>query len=110
MNSSLSAYRRAQKRAKRTAEVLSLHAPIHQEGLLLEEMVPGKDPLMRLLEDRLLFHDLAKQVTKQQMELVRLRSEGHSLREIARSQKLPMRQVQALLEEVRAILTKMQYE
>ena len=62
------------------------------------------------LEVKLLLHDLARRVSRQQLDLVRLKSDGYGVREIARRQKTSIKHVQELLEEVRGILMDLCYE
>lgn len=96
--------------SKRDAEILSLDVALYEDDLTLEEKIPAPNPLMRELETKLLFHELAKRISGQQMEMVRLRSDGYGIREIARSQKLPLQRVKELLEEVRVVLLELSHE
>ena len=57
-----------------------------------------------------MLHDLAGKVSKQQMEMVRLKTCGYNLREIARQQKTPMRRVKEALEDVRTVLMEICYQ
>ena len=107
MFQSLTNYYRDQNRQKRTAQVVSIHVSLHEEGLPLEERAAAPDALMQQLEHDLVMHDLANRVSKQQMDMVRLRSSGYGVRDIARSQNLSMRRVKELLEEVRVVLQEM---
>ena len=109
MSSSLSNYYRDQHRQKRTATVVSIHISKHDD-LPLEEAIAGTDELMQQLETRLLLHDLASRVSKQQMDMVRLRNSGYSDRDIAQKQNISMSQVKKLLNEVRLVLKAMCYE
>ena len=110
MSCSLSNYYRDQHRQKRTATVVSIHISKHDDGLSLEETITGTDGLMQQLETRLLLHDLAGRVSKQQMDMVRLRNSGYSDRDIAQRQNISMSQVKKLLNEVRLVLKDMCYE
>ena len=65
---------------------------------------------MRQLETRLLLHDLAGLVSRQQMDMVRLRGRGYSDRDIARKHNVSMDQVRKLLNEVRLTLKALCYE
>ena len=109
MRCNFSNYRRAQARQKRNAEVLSIHISLGPDSYPLEETIAGQDELMQQLETRLL-HELAGKVTRQQMDMVRLKTCGYNLREIARCQKTPMKRVKELLEEVYTVLTGLCYE
>ena len=102
-------YYRSQKTPKHNADVISLHIKTSEDGLLLEETVASPNPLMRQLEEQLLLHDLAKRVSKQQMNIVHLKSCGYNDRDIARNQNTTMKRVQELLEEVRSVLLEICY-
>lgn len=106
----LSNYYRDQQRQKRTATVISIHVPRYDNGLPLEETIESPDELMRQLETRLLLHDLASRVSRQQMDMVRLRGSGYSDRDIARKHNVSMDQVRKLLNEVRLTLKALCYE
>lgn len=101
---------KAQHRQKRTATVISIHVPRYDDGLPLEETIESPDELMRQLETRLLLHDLAGRVSRQQMDMVRLRGSGYSDRDIARKHNVSMDQVRKLLNEVRLTLKALCYE
>ena len=62
------------------------------------------DPIMQQLEMDLLLHELAGRVSKQQMDIVHLKQGGYGIREIARTQKVPMRRIKELLAEVHDVL------
>lgn len=104
MSRSLSNYYRDQHRQKRTATVISIHISRSDNGLPLEETIGSPDELMQQLETRLLLHDLANQVSRQQMDMVRLRTSGYSDRDIARKHNISRDQVRKLLNEVRSAL------
>ena len=65
---------------------------------------------MEHLEAKLLLHDLAGRISRQQLDMVWLKSNGYGVREIARSHKTSMKQVQKLLEDVRGTLMDLCYE
>lgn len=110
MSRCLSNYNRNQHRQKRTATVISIHVPRYDNGLPLEETIESPDELMQELETRLLLHDLAGRVSRQQMDMVRLRGSGYSDRDIARKHHVSMEQVRKLLNEVRLTLKALCYE
>lgn len=95
---------KAQHRQKRTATVISIHISKSDNGLPLEETIGSPDELMQQLETRLLLHDLANHVSRQQMDMVRLRTSGYSDRDIARKHNISRDQVRKLLSEVRSAL------
>lgn len=101
---------KANRRQKRNAEVVSIHVCLSHDGLPLEHSLPSRNDLMEQLEAKLLLHDLAGQISRQQLDMVYLKSNGYGVREIARSHKTSMKHVQKLLEDVRSILMDLCYE
>ena len=97
-------YFRTQKRRKRNMEILSIHVGLYPDGAPLEDTIPAHDPIMQQLEMDLLLHELAGRVSKQQMDIVHLKQGGYGIREIARTQKVPMRRIKELLAEVHDVL------
>lgn len=104
MEGELRNHNRICKSQKRNAFVVSLHMPVYEDGLPLEETIPAPNLYMRQLEEQLLLHDLAKKVSRQQMNIVRMKSCGYNDRDIARRQDTTIEHVQMLLKEVRHIL------
>ena len=104
MEGELCNHNRICKSQKHNAFVIILHIPTYEDGLSLEETIPAPNPHMRQLEEQLLLHDLAKRVSRQQMNIVRLKSCGYNDRDIARCQNTTMKRVQELLEDVRSVL------
>ena len=104
MTQSLSDYFKEQQCQKRSAETLSIHVGLHKDGLPLEETLSAPDNLMMQLETNLLLHDLAKRVSKQQMDIVRMKSNGYNLQDIANQQNTSIKRIRRLLEEVRTVL------
>ncbi|MCI9071984.1 MAG: sigma-70 family RNA polymerase sigma factor [Lachnospiraceae bacterium] len=109
MSACISDYRRKQRRPKHNADIVSLHIKQNEDSLPLEETIAASNPYMRQLEEQLLLHDLAKRVSRQQMNIVRLKSCGYNDRDIARCQNTTMKRVQELLEEVRSVLLEICY-
>lgn len=97
-------YFRTQERRKRNMEILSIHVGLYPDGAPLEDTIPAHDPIMQQLEMDLLLHELAGRVSKQQMDIVHLKQGGYGIREIARTQKVPMRRIKELLAEVHDVL------
>ena len=97
-------YFRTQERRKRNMEVLSIHVGLYPDGAPLEDTISAHDPIMQQLEMDLLLHELAGRVSKQQMDIVHLKQGGYGIREIARTQKVPMRRIKELLAEVHDVL------
>lgn len=110
MTCSLSNHYKAQSRQKRSAEVISIHTSIYADRLPLEQSIPARDTLMIQLESKLLMHELASHLSKQQMDMVRQKTSGYGVRDIARRHKITIKQVQAILEDVRSILLKLSCE
>lgn len=110
MQGALANYNRSLHRQKRTATIVSIHVSNHNNGLPLEETIESSDELMQQLETRLLLHDLANHVSKQQMDMIRLRTSGYSNRDIARKHNVSNDQVKKLLNEVRVALKALCYE
>lgn len=97
---------KVQSRQKNNAETISLHTEV-DDNLSFEEAVIVSDSIMQQLEVELLLHDLAKRVSKQQMEIVRLKSSGYNLQDIAIRQNTTTKRIRGLLEEVRCVLTEL---
>ena len=110
MTQSLSDYFKEQQRQKRSTETLSIHAGLHRNGLPLEETLSIPDNFMMQLEINLLLHDLAKRVSQQQMDIVRMRSSGYNLQDIANHHNTSIKRIRKLLEEVRGVLMEICYE
>ena len=104
MNGAVSNYYISQKTPKHNALVLSLHTIPYEGCYALEETISAPNPHMRQLEEQLLLHDLAKRVSRQQMNIVHLKSCGYNDRDIARRQDTTIEHVQMLLKEVRRVL------
>lgn len=101
MQQSFSSHHRALSSQKRKGYTISLSSvAFGDEYLLLEEVLSVPDPLMAQLETELLLHDLAKRVSGQQMAVVRMKTAGYGVREIAKTQRTSMKTVKALLDDV----------
>lgn len=104
MSGTLNNYERTKKYQKRNAEIISIHYGLSRGNIPLEDSIPAHDDLMTQLEMKLLLHDLATRLSKQQMDMIHLKSYGYGIRDIARRQNLSLRHAKDLLEEVRIIL------
>lgn len=102
MDDSLIDYYRSQACQKRHANVVSLHS--YDGAYTLEEILSTQDKVMAQLETELLLHDLATLASHHQMSVVRMRSAGYNMREIAKKESIPMKRVRELLEEIRVLL------
>lgn len=106
----MSNHRKTLLRRKRAGEIVSLIGDNGAE-------IPHKrivrsfayDP-MDELKVRLLLHDLASMISKQQMDIVQMRLDGASIRLIAKRQKITMKQVQAHLKTACTALKQLCYE
>lgn len=107
MEDSLIDYYRGQSCQKRQAYVISLHS--YDGPYTLEEVLPAPDKVMAQLETELLLHDLAALASRQQMAVVRMKSAGYNMREIAKKESITMKRVRELLEEIRALLDEVCY-
>ena len=100
-------YFRTQARRKRNAEVISIHRGLYPDGVPLEEVLPGQDSLMQEFEMQQMLHDLASHVSEQQMKIVRMKGYGYGIREISSHEKIPMKRIQELLDEVHAVFLRL---
>ena len=98
MRTDLINHQKALTAGKRNAEVLSIHTDLFINGLPLKYSVLYGHDAMAELEAKLVLHELSGKLTRQQMQMVRLRSEGYSIREIARYHKVTMKCVRLALE------------
>ena len=96
-------YFRAQNRYKRNAEILSIHLGLYPDGTPLEDTLAVQDELMQEFEMGQLLHDLASRVSRQQINIVRMKGCGYGVQEIAKSEKLPVRRIKDLLEEAHVV-------
>lgn len=100
-------YFRTQARRKRNAEVISIHLGLYPDGVPLEEVLPGQNSLMQEFEMQQMLHDLASHVSEQQMKIVRMKGYGYGIREISSHEKIPMKRIQELLDEVHAVFLRL---
>ena len=110
MDGALANYRKSLTRKKRNADVVSIHSELYNDGPVLENTLPVYHDLLARLQTELLLHDLATVVSKQQMDMVRMRSHGYNIREIARRHNVPMQDVKMLLAGACAALKQLCYE
>lgn len=64
----------------------------------------NSEELMAQMEAGLLLHDLARTVSRRQMDVVRMRSDGYGIRDIARRQNVTISEICALLNEAHRAL------
>lgn len=104
MTQTVSNYYRKQVRQRNNIQMLSIHTELNEDNFHFGKNGDVANDMMIQLETELLLHDLAKRLSKQQMEMVHLRNSGYGIRDVARSQNLSLRHAKELLEEVRLIL------
>ena len=104
MQGSLNDYRKSKSYHKNNIEVLSIHSDLHDDGNFAHKNSSAYNDLIAQLEINLLLHDLAKRVSKQQMDIVRMKSNGFNLQDIATQQNTSIKRIRRLLEEVRVVL------
>lgn len=110
MRADLINYHKALSTRKRNADVISIHSGLYAGGLPLEHSVPYGHDVMAELETQLLLHELAGMITKEQMQMVRMRNDGYEIREIARSHNVTMKCVKQVLDIARCALKQLCYE
>ena len=100
---------KAQSRQKYNTETISLQNEFGDEDFSSEKIIATSNDLMSQLETELLVHDLAKRVSQQQMDIVRMRSSGYNLQDIANHHNTSIKRIRRLLEEVRSVLMEICY-
>lgn len=105
MEGELLNHNRIQRSKKHSATIISLHSNPYPNTLYAQDILMSSDELMLELETRLLLHDLAKQVSAQQMNAVHLKAKGYNESDIAKTQNTTIPKVKELLAEVHKILT-----
>lgn len=110
MQSDLSNYRKTQNRKKCHADIVSIHSFFSPGDITMEYTAPyGRDTLAEL-ETQFLLHDLAGLMSKEQMNMVRMRSNGYEIQEIARKHDVTMKCVRHVLELASEMLKQLCYE
>lgn len=92
-------YLRSLRSKKHTADVISLHA--------MDDNIPNPhaaDDLLHEVEEQLLLHELAARVSRQQMDILRLRHSGYHLTEIAGRCNITVKCVKQQLNDVRILI------
>lgn len=110
MQGALSNHQRTAGRKRRWLEVVNIHLDLPQEDQDLTSESRVYRELMAQLEADLILHDLARLVTRQQMDAVRMRSDGYGIRDIAHRQNTTRKAVNALLDEAHQVLRELCYE
>ena len=106
MKDALHRHRENQNRQKRKAVIVSLDAARYGESetLSLHEMLYAPDTTMLDFETELLMLELAARVSRQEMRIVRMKADGYSASEIAKTQHMSVKGVVALLAGLRETL------
>jgi len=102
MLDSLSNHRKYQNRQKRSGVTISLESLVSDESTLsFHEVIPGVDTLSDEFETKVLLHEIALRVNRQQIQVVILKADGYGIRDIARKQKITMKEVRGILDSVK---------
>ena len=112
MNDMLYKHFEKQNRQKRKACTISLEATVYGGGeiLSLHEILPSSNPLMADLETDLLMLELASRVSKREMDVILMKTEGYGVRDIAKTKKMSMKGVNELLAGLRDTVLAICYE
>lgn len=108
MQGSLNDYKKSKNYHTDNTEFLNIHSDLYDECNFPQKSYSSSD-LIAQLEINLLLHDLAKRVSQQQMDIVRMRSSGYNLQDIANRQNTSIKRIRRLLEEVRGVLMEICY-
>lgn len=105
MRGALSNHYKTQLSKKRTAEVTAIF-DLPQRAM---SSASAHNEQMIQMEIRLLLHDLALTLSKQQMQIVELKCQGYGVREIAGKLNVTVKQVRRLLAQTRDALIELCY-
>jgi len=97
MKSSLSNHYQKQSRLKRTADVIDFETVIYDGS----ESLSAPDSYTMDFETELLMLELASKVSKQEMEIIRMKIDGCGLKEIAEAKKTTVKNIKELLAGMR---------
>lgn len=98
MENSVSNYCRYLAAPVRSATMVSLFSPIGADAdLTWEDTLSRKDDQMIEFETRLLLHELAEKLPKQEMKIIRLKVAGCKMHEIAKREHLTFQEINKLL-------------
>lgn len=110
MEADLINHLKRQSRPKYAAEIVSIHTGLLDGDLPLEETLVAPDDLIQQMMPGLLLHDLARQASKQQMDIIRMRSDGYNFQDIASHQNISTKQLRKLLKDVQDVLMELCHE
>ena len=109
MQGELSNYYKYLDSPKRNATVISLDEPIDSEdGLCVEDTISYDDFLSELREE-LLMHELAQQLPKREMRIVRMKVQGCKMHEIAKAEHMTFQEINRLLDNIYPTVRKIFY-
>ena len=99
MNDALFKHYEKQNRQKRKAYTISLDDDIYdgEKTISLKEIISAPDGAMADFETELLLLELASKISKQEMDVIRMKMEGYEIREIAKAQKMSVKSLNELL-------------
>jgi len=106
MNTDLINHYRKRSRLKRTAYIVSLDMPVYcdDENLTLMDIIPVADTAADNMAYDSLLDEISTALSQDQFSVFRMKSDGYSEREIAKSRAVPVRSVQEMLANIREIL------
>ena len=98
MKSSMNLELRSSGTKKRSAQTISLEDPMpNGDKLTVETWLSMEDKALLAFETAQLIQELGKRVSKEQMEIIRMRIAGYSMRLIAKALGMTVREVSATL-------------
>ena len=108
MKDALSKHYEAQNRKKRKGDTISLDAPFYKKdgsrSLTIEDVLAAQDTEMEELRLKLLLLEIASQVSKKEMDVIRMKLNGYGVRDIARRQSSTIPQIKKMLNELHSIV------
>jgi len=109
MQGELANYYKYLSSPKRNAPVISLDEPIDsKDGLCIEDTI-SYDDIMSELREELLMHELARQLPKREMRIVRMKVQGCKMHEIAKAERLTFQEINRLLDNIYPTVRKIFY-
>ena len=109
MQGELSNYYKYISSPKRSAPVVSIDAPFDDEdGLCLEDTL-SYDDFMTELREELLMHELACQLPKREMRIIKMKVQGYKMHEIAKAERLTFQEINRLLDNIYPTVRKIFY-
>ena len=106
MSREISNYHKSLMRQKRVANIVCIHSG---QEIPIECRMPYGHSEMMKMESRLLLHDLARHIPETHMGIVRRYCAGKTMREIARGNRMKLRQVRQVLYDAYTALKQLCY-